>query len=478
MKPTVRLRDVIEADLPALFDHQSDPEASKMAAFPARDWDAFVAHETKIAQDATVVRKTILADEQVAGSIGSFDQGGLRLVGYVIGRSDWGKGIATLALAQFLDLVTTRPLHAFVAKHNVGSVRVLEKNGFTVVREQTSHEHGMVVDELLLRLAPEGNLVDRAIARDPEAVRALVKEVGPRVHDRVVKALMRPEERHDIAREVDDLSHEVFLALFDDDARELRAWSPEKGSLDAFVAAITDQVLSKIEERAHEPAGEDEEEQKEAAVRPEGAPAFDATAEDRIATRLLAKPKKATPKTAEARSPKVVRPHRWLTTVTPIVALAAGVALFVAVRGPRGRPLPAYALSVVSASQPRAPSSVANAPEYTVDPDGDLEIVARPAVPLSGLLAEGIVVRAGEAKPWIVPIEISSDGALQISGDARTLFPETIGGTRGICDIAIFVAGADALPSEPEAMKIAKAPPTETRNFRVVRARIRFVEKN
>ena len=42
------------------------------------------------------------------------------LVGYWIGRRDWGRGIATRALALFLERVTTRPLYAFVAVNNVG----------------------------------------------------------------------------------------------------------------------------------------------------------------------------------------------------------------------------------------------------------------------------------------------------------------------------------------------------------------------
>jgi RimJ/RimL family protein N-acetyltransferase len=49
-------------------------------------------------------------------------------VGYWIGREYWGKGVATEALSQFLaHAEVRRPLHAAVAKHNVGSIRVLEK---------------------------------------------------------------------------------------------------------------------------------------------------------------------------------------------------------------------------------------------------------------------------------------------------------------------------------------------------------------
>jgi len=35
------LRDVIDSDVPIFFAHQRDPEATSMAAFPARDRAAF-----------------------------------------------------------------------------------------------------------------------------------------------------------------------------------------------------------------------------------------------------------------------------------------------------------------------------------------------------------------------------------------------------------------------------------------------------
>ncbi len=46
----------------------------------------------------------------------------------------------------------TRPLHAHVAKHNAGSIRVLEKCGFRVVGKQTVEESGTLIDEVILRL--------------------------------------------------------------------------------------------------------------------------------------------------------------------------------------------------------------------------------------------------------------------------------------------------------------------------------------
>ena len=40
----VGLRDVREADLPIFYEHQRDPDAVRMADFPSREWDPFLAH--------------------------------------------------------------------------------------------------------------------------------------------------------------------------------------------------------------------------------------------------------------------------------------------------------------------------------------------------------------------------------------------------------------------------------------------------
>ena len=99
----VRLRDVAEADLPIFFEHQLDPEATQMAAFPARDRDAFMAHWAKILADESGGKQTILVDGQVAGNVVSWGEPGERHVGYWIGRHYWGRGVATRALTAYLN---------------------------------------------------------------------------------------------------------------------------------------------------------------------------------------------------------------------------------------------------------------------------------------------------------------------------------------------------------------------------------------
>lgn len=131
--PNVRLRRVREDDLPVLFEHQLDPEATRMANFPARDRDAFLEHWTRILGDGSLVAQAIELDGEIVGNIGSWIQDGERDVGYWIGRKYWGAGIATAALRELLSEVDERPLFAHVVEHNIGSIRVLEKCGFRVV---------------------------------------------------------------------------------------------------------------------------------------------------------------------------------------------------------------------------------------------------------------------------------------------------------------------------------------------------------
>jgi len=154
MTETIGLRDVTEADLHIFFEQQLDPDATEMAAFPSRDKAAFMAHWTKIMVDYSVILKTILFEGHVAGNIVSWEQSGEREVGYWLGKEYWGKGIATQALAAFLDYVKTRPLYAHVAKHNIGSRRVLEKCGFTIVGEDKGFldVRGKEVEEFILKL--------------------------------------------------------------------------------------------------------------------------------------------------------------------------------------------------------------------------------------------------------------------------------------------------------------------------------------
>jgi RimJ/RimL family protein N-acetyltransferase len=148
----VTIRDVEDGDLPRFFEHQQDPEALRMAVVEAKDRADFMAHWAKIRADPAAIAQAVVVDGRVVGNVVSWEQSGMQFVGYWIGRSDWGRGIATNALTLLLDHVTARPLHAFVEVNNSGSIRVLEKCGFRQVPGPPSVSAVDGAEEVLLVL--------------------------------------------------------------------------------------------------------------------------------------------------------------------------------------------------------------------------------------------------------------------------------------------------------------------------------------
>jgi RimJ/RimL family protein N-acetyltransferase len=158
MTSTLLLREVRDEDLPIFFVQELDPEAVYMAAFTAddpTDRAAFDAHWQRIRSDSTILNRTIVVDGQVAGHVASFTYGDEREVTYWLGKEFWGQGIATRALAAFLQEETTRPLHARAAQDNIGSIRVLQKCGFTIIGEDKgfANARGAEIEEYVLVLA-------------------------------------------------------------------------------------------------------------------------------------------------------------------------------------------------------------------------------------------------------------------------------------------------------------------------------------
>ena len=138
--PKITLRPVLPADLPILFQQQTDPEAVAMSAYPAKDRGEFMRHWEGILKNKNVTARTIVYKEKVAGHIICWKEGKYeQRIGYWIGKEFWRRGIASAAVAEFLLLIKIRPLFAEVANHNIASKRVLEKNGFTL------HDEGVKI---------------------------------------------------------------------------------------------------------------------------------------------------------------------------------------------------------------------------------------------------------------------------------------------------------------------------------------------
>jgi RNA polymerase sigma factor (sigma-70 family) len=90
------------------------------------------------------------------------------------------------------------------------------------------------------------DLVRNALAREPAAVRALVDRLSPVIERKVAATLWKRTPGREVRQEVRDMTQAVFLSLFEDDGKALRAWDPARGSpLEAFVALLAHrQVIS------------------------------------------------------------------------------------------------------------------------------------------------------------------------------------------------------------------------------------------
>jgi RimJ/RimL family protein N-acetyltransferase len=153
----VALRRVETTDLDAIFQQVRDPESVRMAAFTPEDpsdRSAFDAHMEKVMSSAEGTFRAITYGDRLVGTISSFVSDGVTEVTYWIDRAYWGQGIASQALAQFLDVVPVRPLRARAASDNAGSLRVLQKAGFHILGTAVSFApgRGAEIQETILQL--------------------------------------------------------------------------------------------------------------------------------------------------------------------------------------------------------------------------------------------------------------------------------------------------------------------------------------
>ncbi len=87
------------------------------------------------------------------------------------------------------------------------------------------------------------DLLERALSGDQAALSDLVDLLTPVIQKRVARELLNwrqgASSGRNVRQEVEDLSQEVFVTLFDHDARVLRTWKPERGlSLLNFVGLV------------------------------------------------------------------------------------------------------------------------------------------------------------------------------------------------------------------------------------------------
>ena len=92
--------------------------------------------------------------------------------------------------------------------------------------------------------------LQRALQGDRAAVRTVVDALTPTIQARVARTLIRRRPlgpARDIHQEVEDLCQQVFVALFADGARPLRAWNPGRGlPLASFVGLIAEHEVNSV----------------------------------------------------------------------------------------------------------------------------------------------------------------------------------------------------------------------------------------
>jgi len=93
-------------------------------------------------------------------------------------------------------------------------------------------------------------MIRAALEGDPQATRTLVDRLAPVLQSRVTRGLLRRSPSsggRDVRQEVEDFTQEVFLSLFRDGGRALRAWDPARGlSLENFVGLLAQHQVASI----------------------------------------------------------------------------------------------------------------------------------------------------------------------------------------------------------------------------------------
>lgn len=90
-------------------------------------------------------------------------------------------------------------------------------------------------------------LVDRALGGDRTATRVLVRRLMPVIRATLAAHLNRIYRRRTAWGDVDDYAQEVWLRLWSDSGRRLRAFDPQRGlSIESYVAMVAHRELQNM----------------------------------------------------------------------------------------------------------------------------------------------------------------------------------------------------------------------------------------
>ncbi len=142
------------------FEKTRDPEIQRWLPQRAQTVDdALADFRLSIAPGSTSYGRTIYADGEYVGDIWCYciheEPDPDAMVSYCIfEKARWNQGIATCALALFLEEVARKfsltHIGAFTYADNIPSIRVLENNGF--IKQEIFEENGLLSVYLQLNL--------------------------------------------------------------------------------------------------------------------------------------------------------------------------------------------------------------------------------------------------------------------------------------------------------------------------------------
>jgi len=155
---SIRLERMTSATAAAILEGKRPPDISVAEDYPT-EFSQGVAAQVAHGSDLGPYVIVLPTESVVVGEIGgAFTGPGIVEIGYAVVRSHWGRGIATDAVRELLHIIRKRSDVERVVAHTPldrpESARVVEKAGFTFVREvEDSHEgETLRVKEWELRL--------------------------------------------------------------------------------------------------------------------------------------------------------------------------------------------------------------------------------------------------------------------------------------------------------------------------------------
>jgi hypothetical protein len=195
---------------------------------------------------------------------------------------------------------------------------------------------------------------------------------------------------------------------------------------------------------------------REAAVRLLASRPFEPSAADRIAKRIARKPDVA--RRSPQSSATVVPLFRRAMVLAAPLAVAAAAVVYVAAgpRAGRGPELPAYSVVATGEQAMRGPAEASTRLRIGNGKEARFEVIARPIAAASAkVVGYAFVMSSGEASALDGKVEVSSDGAVRVTGPSRAL--------SGANEIRLVVGAPEAIGKFDDALARAKSGSSDVR---------------